>query len=75
LSTVTATSLPVVGDAADVRDIDGQRRNEVVQNIIDSAKSIAGRRNVQHTLQIVNQDPPASCDLQACYTAVITCLT
>eukprot|EP00775_Hariotina_reticulata_P007869 gene7869-8065_t len=35
----------------DVRDIDGERRNFVVQSIIESAKSIADNRNVQQAIK------------------------
>ncbi|KAF6252617.1 N-carbamyl-L-amino acid amidohydrolase [Scenedesmus sp. NREL 46B-D3] len=46
----------------DVRDIDGQRRDSVVQSILDSAATIAERRRVKVTTTLINQDPPASCD-------------
>eukprot|EP00898_Chlorokybus_atmophyticus_P000391 jgi/Chlat1/1352/Chrsp119S01763 len=50
----------------DVRDINGDRRNSVVESIITSAHDIAERRKVQHKIEasyfsIVNQDPPAIC--------------
>lgn len=47
---------------ADVRDIDGQRRDGVVSSIIDSAKAIAAKRKVRLEAQMINQDPPATCD-------------
>lgn len=46
----------------DVRDIDGQRRDTVVQSILDSAAAIAVKRKVKVTTNLINQDPPASCD-------------
>lgn len=45
-----------------MRDIDGERRDSVVQNILDSAASIAEKRRVKFTTNLINQDPPASCD-------------
>jgi ureidoglycolate amidohydrolase len=45
---------------SDVRDIDGKRRDEVVEKIRHSAFTIAEKRSAQVTnFQIVNQDPPA----------------
>lgn len=51
--------LPV---GADVRDIDGVRRDGVVASILDSAAAIAKRRKVRLETQMINQDPPATCD-------------
>lgn len=48
--------------AADVRDIDGERRDGVVTSILNSAKSIAKKRKVRLETQMINQDPPAACD-------------
>ncbi|EPS63396.1 hypothetical protein M569_11390, partial [Genlisea aurea] len=46
----------------DVRDIDENRRNAVMDRITDSARSISSDRGVKLTeFRIVNQDPPASC--------------
>lgn len=45
----------------DVRDIDGQRRDEVVRKIKASAEAIAKRRNVRYDVTMINQDPPATC--------------
>lgn len=45
----------------DVRDIDGSRRDGVVEGIIRDAAEIAGRRKVRHEVKVVNQDPPATC--------------
>lgn len=48
----------------DVRDIDEERRNSVIQNIKTSASKIAERRGVFSKFEVVNQDPPAlSADL------------
>lgn len=44
----------------DVRDIDGERRDAVVKSIIESAKTIAKKRNVElEKVEVVNADPPA----------------
>lgn len=58
---------------ADVRDIDGERRDAVVASILDSAKSIASRRKVRLETQMINQDPPATCDarIQAAIAASV----
>lgn len=48
----------------DVRDIDAGRRDATVQSIIAAAKAIAARRGVRHEVEILNQDPPATCDPQ-----------
>jgi ureidoglycolate amidohydrolase len=45
-----------------VRDIDGQRRDGVVAAILASAEAIAHKRRVRLSTQMINQDPPASCD-------------
>lgn len=47
---------------ADVRDVDGERRDAVVQSILDSAAEIAKKRNVRVNTTMINQDPPATCD-------------
>ncbi len=46
----------------DVRDIDGDRRDAVLARIAGSCDEIAGRRRVTVTLELLNADPPASCD-------------
>ncbi|BBN16747.1 ureidoglycolate amidohydrolase [Marchantia polymorpha subsp. ruderalis] len=44
----------------DVRDIDEDRRDMVVEKIHQSAKDISNRRNVElQSFDVVNQDPPA----------------
>lgn len=48
--------------AADVRDIDGTRRDGVVSSILSSAQAIARKRKVRVETQMINQDPPATCD-------------
>lgn len=48
----------------DVRDIDGDRRDTVVQSIIKSVKDNAKKRGLDYTVDIINQDPPAKCAKQ-----------
>lgn len=57
----------------DVRDIDGGRRDAVVQKIIASAHAIAERRGCEVTVAVINQDPPATCgeDVVAAVTASV----
>jgi len=46
----------------DVRDIDGQRRDKVLQFIRDMAAQIGDRRRTNTTVELINADPPATCD-------------
>lgn len=46
----------------DIRDIDGSRRDAVVDTVTSAAAAIAARRKVRHTVEFVNRDPPATCD-------------
>ena len=48
----------------DIRDIDRDRRDGVVRSVQDRAAEIAKRRGVRHSFEVVNQDPPATCDDQ-----------
>jgi len=45
----------------DVRDIDEERRDSVLGNIIRHAEAISARRGVEMSHKIINQDPPAPC--------------
>jgi hydantoinase/carbamoylase family amidase len=45
----------------DVRDIDGPRRDAVVDAILAAADAIAARRGVAHAVRFINRDPPATC--------------
>ncbi|KAL4419542.1 hypothetical protein ABPG77_006873 [Micractinium sp. CCAP 211/92] len=45
----------------DVRDIDGPRRDAVVAAIRERAARIAAQRKVRHSVDVINQDPPATC--------------
>jgi N-carbamoyl-L-amino-acid hydrolase len=46
----------------DVRDTDLQRRDDVVQTIETSCRSIAAERQVSIHSEFLNADPPAECD-------------
>jgi ureidoglycolate amidohydrolase len=46
----------------DVRDIDRQRRDAVLQFIRDMAAQIGDRRRTKTTVELINADPPATCD-------------
>ena len=47
---------------ADIRDIDGSRRDAVVQQIHSDVAAIAVRRHVTVKTEVLNADPPAQCD-------------
>ncbi|CAK9037423.1 Ureidoglycolate hydrolase (AtUAH) (Allantoate amidohydrolase 2) (AtAHH2) (Ureidoglycolate amidohydrolase) [Durusdinium trenchii] len=46
----------------DLRDIDGENRDEVLESIIAACTQIAAGRRVELSHQVVNADPPAVCD-------------
>jgi len=46
----------------DVRDIDGRRRDAVLDAINDAAEKVAARRGVSLRREVLNADPPAVCD-------------
>ena len=46
----------------DIRDIDKARRDSIVQSVKEAAAGIAKRRRVRHSFEVLNQDPPATCD-------------
>jgi acetylornithine deacetylase/succinyl-diaminopimelate desuccinylase-like protein len=46
----------------DVRDIDGPRRDGVLQAIFAACDAVAARRGVRVTRQWINVDAPAACD-------------
>ncbi len=46
----------------DIRDIDAARRDRVLAEIQSSCNQTAARRNVRITTEIINSDPPATCD-------------
>lgn len=45
----------------DIRDIDGTRRDSVVEAVRNEAQAVAERRKVRLSFEIINQDPPATC--------------
>ncbi len=53
---------PRLPHSTDIRDIDGPRRDQIVSGVLNSAESIAARRNVTYSSTMINQDPPATCD-------------
>ncbi|MGA2889099.1 MAG: M20 family metallo-hydrolase [Terracidiphilus sp.] len=46
----------------DIRDIDGSRRDRVIDALHAACTDVAGRRGVIVTTDLVNADPPATCD-------------
>jgi ureidoglycolate amidohydrolase len=48
-------------DIADIRDINGERRDTVVAAVLTSAQEIADKRKVRYEYTMINQDPPATC--------------
>lgn len=46
----------------DVRDIDGDRRDRVLEMLRNTCTEVAARRGVSITTELVNADPPAACD-------------
>jgi N-carbamoyl-L-amino-acid hydrolase len=46
----------------DVRDIDGARRDRVLVALADTADEVSARRGVKITTELINADPPTTCD-------------
>jgi hydantoinase/carbamoylase family amidase len=46
----------------DVRDIDAARRDAVLHSLGETCDAVAARRGVKITTELVNADPPATCD-------------
>ncbi|MGA3133011.1 MAG: M20 family metallo-hydrolase [Terracidiphilus sp.] len=46
----------------DVRDIDGARRDRVLVAVDASVQGVSARRGVKITTELINADPPATCD-------------
>ena len=46
----------------DIRDIDGARRDSVLERVRQESAAIAARRNVTVRIEMLNADPPAQCD-------------
>jgi N-carbamoyl-L-amino-acid hydrolase len=49
--------------STDIRDIDGNRRDSVLQALAAAASEVSVRRGVRITTEVLNADPPAICDL------------
>lgn len=46
----------------DIRDIDGARRDRVIDALHAACSDVSARRGVTVTTELVNADPPAACD-------------
>jgi N-carbamoyl-L-amino-acid hydrolase len=46
----------------DVRDIDGARRDRVLAALADAANEVSARRGVKIATELINADPPTTCD-------------
>lgn len=46
----------------DVRDIDGARRDRVLETLRTACTEVSARRGVSISTDLVNADPPATCD-------------
>jgi ureidoglycolate amidohydrolase len=46
----------------DVRDIDRARRDGVLAKLAEAAKEVSARRGVTTTTELINADPPTTCD-------------
>ena len=46
----------------DVRDIDGARRDSVLAKFAAAVQEVSTRRGVKITTELVNADPPTTCD-------------
>ena len=44
----------------DIRDIDLARRDSVVKAVLDKVKAVAQERGVTYSVDMINQDPPAT---------------
>ena len=53
----------------DIRDVDGARRDHVIADLKRSCDEVARRRGLVITTELVNADPPATCD-----TAILAAL-
>ena len=57
----------------DIRDIDGDRRQCVLEEIRQAATGICNRRGLRHELRIVNADRPGTCDPEVIETIAKAC--
>lgn len=49
---------------ADIRDIDAARRDRVIESLRSACSDVASRRGLTITTEMVNADPPATCDAE-----------
>ncbi len=59
----------------DIRDIDGSRRDQAVNQVLETIKKVAAKRNVQASIELINADPPAQSDpriLEAIRSSIAT---
>jgi len=59
----------------DIRDIEGARRDRVLQKIKEAAQEIAKRRRITLTHELLNADPPAQCDPAVIAALESACIT
>lgn len=57
----------------DVRDVDLQRRDSVIDAIHRAAKRIGTERNVAIAIEVINADAPAVCDHRICTAIAASC--
>jgi N-carbamoyl-L-amino-acid hydrolase len=46
----------------DIRDIDSARRDRVLDALLEACSEVSARRGVTITTELINADPPATCD-------------
>jgi N-carbamoyl-L-amino-acid hydrolase len=47
---------------ADIRDINAERRDAVIEKLRDACSDVESKRGVQIAVETINADPPAACD-------------
>ena len=57
----------------DMRDIDGARRNQAVNRVLEAIKEISIRRDVNARVEMLNADPPASSSQTVLEAARVAC--
>lgn len=58
---------------ADIRDIDGPRRDGMISKLEQACADVAARRGVTVTTEVVNRDAPAACDAGIVSTVAAVC--
>jgi ureidoglycolate amidohydrolase len=59
----------------DIRDIDAARRDSAMNATLEATQRICERRGVTYTLEVINSDPPATCDPMLLEAIRIACET